>query len=233
VKVLVIDVGGSSVKMHGTGWPEPKRIESGSDLTPEKLVEIVRDSLQEWECDVVALGYPGEAARLVPKEEPGNLALGWVGFDFASAFGKPTRLVNDAAMQALGGYTGGRMLFLGLGTGLGSAFVTDRVVLPLELGRLCLGRSASTLSDRLGNPGLEKMGKARWNRLVIETATMLRGAFAADYVVLGGGNARNVGALPDGVRRGGNDDAFVGGFRLWEADVELHETHSTVWRIVP
>lgn len=143
------------------------------------------------------------------------------------------RLINDAAMQALGGYAGGRMLFLGLGTGLGSAFVSDRIVLPLELGSLRDRNAKSALSDRLGKNGLRRLGRTKWRRHVLDAALRLRLAFAADYVLLGGGNACKVGELPENVHRGGNeDDAFIGGFRLWEERVELHETHKVVWHVL-
>jgi polyphosphate glucokinase len=233
VNILVIDVGGSHVKLLATGQREPRRFDSGPHLTPEQLVEHVHALTADWQFDAVSLGYPGSVGHTEPEEEPGNLGDGWVGFDFEAAFGKPVRVVNDAAMQALGGYDGGRMLFLGLGTGLGSALVTDRVVVPLELGRLRYGSEPGNLADRLGKRGLKRLGEGEWARLVAETAAWLREAFASDYVILGGGNAEKVPTLPEGIRRGGNEDAFTGGFRLWEERVEPHDCPpSTTWRVV-
>ncbi|MDB5312400.1 MAG: hypothetical protein JWO38_6602 [Gemmataceae bacterium] len=233
MNVLVVDIGGSHVKMLASGHTESRQFDSGKDLTPRAMVDRVREMTADWRYDVVSLGYPGKVGPNGPEEEPGNLAHGWVGFDFGKAFGKPVRVVNDAAMQAIGGYTGGRMLFLGLGTGLGSALVAERVVVPLELGNLPY-KTGELLSDRLGKRGLEKYGKAEWVRMVGEVTGVLRVAMMADYVVLGGGNAAEVDPLPEGVRRGGNADAFTGGFRLWEDDVEPHDRPpSTAWRVVP
>ena len=230
--VLVVDVGGTHVKVIATGVDEPRRHPSGPDLTPETLVTIVRETAADWHYDVVSLGYPGAVDSTGPRAEPGNLADGWVGFDFASAFGVPVRVVNDAVMQALGGYDGGRMLFLGLGTGLGSALVTEHVVVPLELGCLPYG-DGSTIAERLGRAGLEEDGITEWQHAVGEVTDVLRTAFAADYVMLGGGNAERVDPLPPKTKRGGNDDAFTGGFRLWEEMVEPHDRRPpAVWRVV-
>ncbi len=230
--MLVIDVGGSQVKMLATGAPEERRFHSGPGLTPDTLVQRVRELTLDWHHDAISLGYPGAVDAEGAAAEPGNLGGGWVGFDFARAFGKPVRVVNDAVMQALGGYDGGRMLFLGLGTGLGSALITEHVVVPLELG--CLAhREGGKLGERLGRHGLATIGKPAWQRAVAETTSMLREAFAADYVVLGGGNAKHVDPLPPGTRRGGNGDAFKGGFRLWEETVEPHDRRPPpVWRVV-
>jgi polyphosphate glucokinase len=232
VNILVVDVGGSHVKVLASGQPEPRRFRSGKSLTPLALVERVGKLVADWRYEAVTLGYPGRVGPDGPEEEPGNLAPGWVGFDFATAFGRPVRVVNDAAMQAVGGYAGGRMLFLGLGTGLGSALVADRVVIPLELGRLRLG-SAEPLGDRLGKKGLARQGKDAWARAVTKAVRALRDAVAADYVVLGGGNADRVRPLPEGVSRGGNQDAFAGGFRFWHDAVEPHDAPpSDAWRVV-
>ncbi|HET7219565.1 MAG TPA: hypothetical protein VFJ02_16025, partial [Vicinamibacterales bacterium] len=177
-------------------------------------------------------GYPGEVDARGPRREPGNLGDGWVGYDFGKAFGKPVRILNDAVLQALGGYDGGRMLFLGLGTGVGSALVTEHVVVPLELG--CLPYCPDeTLFDRIGSGGRAKYGHTAWAESVSMVTAMLKKAFAADYVLLGGGNAKHVDPLPQGARRGGNADAFTGGFRLWEEVVEPHDRRSSsVWRVV-
>jgi polyphosphate glucokinase len=232
MRVLVIDVGGSHVKLLATGATEPRRFDSGEHLTPERLVSQVRELAEDWDYDAVSLGYPGEAGPEGPISEPGNLGPGWVGYDFGAAFGHPVRVINDAAMQALGAYSRGRMLFLGLGTGLGSALVAERVVIPLELGCLPFG-SDETLFDRLGKAGREKHGTAAWSNAVAETAAVLRKAFVVDEVVLGGGHAEEVDPLPDHVRRGGNEDAFAGGFRLWERTVEPYDRHPPhVWRVL-
>jgi polyphosphate glucokinase len=230
--VLVVDVGGSHIKLRESRGGQVCRLESHPDLTPEELVGVVRDAVGTWAFDVLSLGVPGAVAVHGPVQEPGNLGSGWIGFDFAAAFGKPVRLVNDAVLQALGAYDGGRMLFLGLGTGLGSAFVSEHVAVPMELGNLRLYGNGS-LGDQLGRKGLEALGLFEWRRRAADAAVMLREAFAADYVVLGGGNAERVEPLPEGVRRGGNEDAFTGGLRLWEEVVEPHDREPPpVWRVV-
>jgi polyphosphate glucokinase len=234
VKVLVIDVGGSHVKLLVTGVDaeDARRFDSGKDLTPGELVARTKALVSDWDYDVVSIGYPGRVGADGPIAEPGNLADGWMDFDYPKAFDRPVRLVNDAVMQALGSHDGGRMLFLGLGTGLGSALVANHVIVPLELGTLRL-RGNETLFDRLGKEGLERSGEEAWAEAVRDTAQHLRDAFLADYVVLGGGNAERVGELPKHIRRGGNEDAFIGGFRLWEEDVEPHDRpHSPIWRVV-
>jgi polyphosphate glucokinase len=234
VKVLVIDIGGSHVKMLMTGVEpeEARRFESGKHLTPDELVAQTKALVSDWDYDVVSIGYPGRVGSDGPSAEPGNLSDGWVGFDYPKAFEHPVRIVNDAAMQALGAYDGGRMLFLGLGTGLGSTLVANHVIVPLELGSLRL-RGKRDLFQRLGRDGLERRGRKAWAAAVLDTAQHLRDAFLADYVVLGGGNAERIDELPKHIRRGGNEDAFTGGFRLWEEDVEPHDRpHSPIWRVV-
>jgi polyphosphate glucokinase len=230
--VLVVDVGGSHVKMLASAAPEPRTFDSGKELTPTRLVSEVRERTADWNYDVISLGYPGAVDAHGPSAEPGNLGGGWVRFDFSKAFGKRVRVINDAAMQALGGYDGGRMLFIGLGTGVGSALVTEHVIVPLELGCLPYGNDDS-LFDRLGSAGLEASGEDAWARAVRRVITTLREAFAADYILLGGGNAHRLHPLPEAARRGGNEDAFTGGFRLWEEVVEPHDRRSErVWRVV-
>lgn len=220
------------MKLFASRADQPRFFRSGPDLTPAELVERVRRETQTWEYDVVSIGYPGPTGPRGPTGEAGNLGPGWVGFDFADALGRPVRIVNDAAMQALGSYTDGRMLFLGLGTGLGSAVIGEHVIFTLELGRLP-HRSGDTLADRLGKAGLERLGVAAWARSVCEAVEDLRPVFVADDVVLGGGNADLVSPLPEGARRGGNEDAFTGGFRLWEEDVEHHDAPpSGIWRVM-
>lgn len=229
---LVIDVGGSHVKLLATGQTEPRRFDSGKNLTPNALIAQVRAFTPDWKYDVVSLGYPGTVGPNGPIQEPGNLGHGWVGFDYEAGFGCPIRVVNDAAMQALGGYAGGRMLFLGLGTGLGSALVADHVVVPLELGPLPYSAD-ETLAQRLGKGGRERHGHEAWMRALTETVWMLMPVFMADYLLLGGGNAEQVDPLPERVRRGGNEGALAGGFRLWEEQIEPHDGHlSHVWRVV-
>lgn len=230
--VLVIDVGGSHVKLYAGSCSRVRRFDSRPDLTPPMLVDDVIAHTSDWSYDVISLGFPGIASGGRPEAEPGNLGIGWIDFDFEGAFGKPVRLVNDAVMQALGAYDGGRMVFLGLGTGLGSALITEHVVVPLELGSLPL-RDGATMAQLLSRDGLEANGMSRWLQDVHDASCVLRRAFAADYVVLGGGNAMRVDPLPHAVRRGGNEDACTGGFRLWEEMVEPQDREPQgVWRVV-
>jgi len=212
--VLAIDVGGSHVKALVSGEREPRRADSGPAFTPEQMVEAVKKLAEGWTWEAVSVGVPTpvHGGRIV--HDPVNLGAGWVGFDFASAFGKPTRVVNDAAMQALGSYEGDTMLFLGLGTGLGSALVTDGLVQPMELGHLPYRKG--TFEDYVGEAGLERRGKKRWRQDVADVIEKLSAALEPDYVVLGGGNADKVKELPPNVRLGDNENAFVGGFRLWD-----------------
>jgi hypothetical protein len=215
-RVLAVDVGGSHVKLLVEGATGPRRFDSGPDLTPERMVAGVLAAGRGWSWDVIALGYPGPVEHGRPVAEPNNLGRGWVGFDFERAFGCRVRVLNDAAMQAIGSYAGGRMLFLGLGTGLGSALVVDGTLVPLELGRLRYKRR--TYEDYLGERGLKRLGKKRWRRHVLRAVEELRAATLPDEVVLGGGNADEVGELPPGVRRGDNRNAFPGGFRMWRVE---------------
>lgn len=215
--ILVIDVGGTKIKILAAGQTEPRKAPSGRGFTPGKLVEAVRELAHDWTYDAISLGYPGLAGAQGPRSEPGNLGPGWVGFDYATAFGKPVKLINDASMQALGSYEGGRMLFLGLGTGLGSTLIAGNVIVPLELGQLYFDKSR-TLNDVLSRRGLRRLGKTAWRSAVNHAVTALMRAFIADYVVIGGGNAKNVKELPPGVRLGHNLTAFRGGVRLWNLD---------------
>ena len=216
MRILVVDVGGTHVKLLATGQPERVKLDSGPALTPDQMVGAVQAAARDWAYDVVSVGYPGPVRDGRPMADPRNLGPGWVGFDFAAAFGRPTRVINDAAMQALGSYEGGRMLFLGLGTGLGSALVVDGIVQPLELAHLPY-RRGRTFEEYVGAAGRARHGQARWLRLVADVTARLRDAMQADYVVLGGGNAKKLGELPPGARLGANANAFAGGFRLWEA----------------
>jgi polyphosphate glucokinase len=214
-RVLVIDVGGTHVKILATGQKEPLKIASGPSLTARAMVRVVKDSIGDWKFDCISLGYPGPIINGHPLREPHNLGGGWVGFDFRQAFGRPVKVINDAAMQALGSYEGGRMLFLGLGTGLGSAMIVDGVLEPMELAHL-LYKQGKTYEDYLGLRGLQRLGKKKWRRHVAKVAKKLKVALAADYVVLGGGNCKKLKELPPGARLGCNQNAFLGGFRLWQ-----------------
>jgi polyphosphate glucokinase len=214
MNVLVVDVGGTHVKILATGQDEPRRFPSGPLLTAEQMVATVKDLAGEWTYDVVSIGYPGPALRGRPVAEPRHLGPGWVGFDYQAAFGRPVKLVNDAAMQALGSYQGGKMLFLGLGTGLGSTLVVDGIVEPMELGHLPYRKS--TYEDYVGIRGLEQRGKKKWRLYVADVVALLTAALEPDDVVLGGGNIKKLKQLPPGCRAGDNANAFRGGFRLWE-----------------
>jgi polyphosphate glucokinase len=221
VPVLTVDIGGSSIKVLASGHTEPRKRRSGKNLTPAKMVEIVQDLAEGWDYEAVSIGYPGLVGNQGPSSEPVNLGPGWVGFDFSSAFGLPVRIMNDAAMQALGSYEGGRMLFLGLGTGVGSTLITEEVILTLELGQLPYKRG-ETLGEALGRQGLKRLGKTAWRRAVTDMASALMKAFLADSVVIGGGNAKKLKELPPGVRQSHNLTAFRGGFRLWETGAAPH-----------
>lgn len=214
-RVLAIDVGGSHVKaLVSTPGIDYRRFVSGPELGPREMVDGVRDLTGDWQYDKVSIGVPAPVRANHVLTEPVNLGRGWVAFDFQGAFGKPTKVVNDAAMQALGSYQGGKMLFLGLGTGLGSALVVDHVVEPMELAHLPFRKA--TFEDYVGQRGRDRFGKKKWQKAVHETIERLSAALEVDYVVLGGGNARKVADLPAHVRLGANDNAFLGGFRLWE-----------------
>jgi polyphosphate glucokinase len=214
-RVLVIDVGGTHVKMMAPGQKVPIKIPSGPEMTARKMVRIVKNVVRDWTFDVISLGYPGPIINGRPVREPHNLGGGWVGFDFNKAFGKPVKLINDAAMQALGSYRGGRMLFLGLGTGLGSAMIVDGVLEPMELAHL-LYKKGKTYEDYLGLRGLERLGRKKWSRYVAKVHKKLKSALGADYVVLGGGNRKELKKVPPGARLGSNENAFIGGFRMWQ-----------------
>ena len=228
----MVDIGGTHVKASVSSGDEVRTFDSGTTLTPESLVSGVRELVADWDFAAISIGYPGKVDVRGPRGEPGNLGQGWVGFDFSAAFGRPVRVANDAVMQALGAYRGGRMLFLGLGTGLGSAFVVERVVVPLELGNLPW-TSDRSLGDTVGKKGRAEFGDERWLESVHRMVEVLAPAFSADYVTLGGGNAKHVEPLPERTHRGGNRDAFVGGVRLWEEMVEPHDrSPDRVWRVV-
>jgi len=217
MNILVVDIGGTNVKILASGQAEPRKFPSGSKMTPQQMVSGVKELARDWRYDVVSLGYPGLVHRGRIVSEPHNLAPQWAGFDFEAAFECPVRLLNDAAMQALGSYRGGTLLFLGLGTGLGSALVTEGVVVPMELAHLSYKRR--TYEEHVGNRGLKRLGKRKWSEHVAYAVERLIEVFYPDDIVLGGGNAKKLRKLPAGCRLGDNANAFVGGFRLWE------ETH--------
>ena len=215
LKVLVIDVGGTNVKLLVTGEREPRKIHSGPTMTARRMVDAVKRATADWTYDVVSMGYPGPVQDGRPLVEPKNLGGGWVEFNFKKAFGRPVKVINDAAMQALGSYKGGRMLFLSLGTGLGSTLVIDGVLAPMELAHLPYSKG-QTYEDYVGLRGLRRCGKKKWRRQVLKVTQALRQALQVEYIVLGGGNAKKMKDLPEGTRLGNNANAFLGGFRMWE-----------------
>ncbi|HXY34503.1 MAG TPA: ROK family protein [Planctomycetaceae bacterium] len=214
MNVLVIDVGGTHVKVLATGQTEHREFDSGANMTPAEMVAGVEKAAEGWTYDVIAMGYPGPVLRGKPVAEPKNLGQGWVGFDFEAAFKRPVKVINDAAMQALGSYRGGRMLFLGLGTGLGSALILDGILEPMELAHLPYKKR--TFEDYVGIRGLKRFGKKKWRKLVADVVTQLSAAVQAEEVVLGGGNVKKLKELPPNCRAGDNNNAFLGGFRLWD-----------------
>ena len=226
-KILVIDIGGSNVKLM-ISRSGKRKFKSGPHLTPREMVAQIEPLVSDWKFDAISIGFPSPVrdGRIV--SEPKHLGKGWVRFDFEKAFGKPVRIINDASMQALGSYHGGRMLFLGLGTGLGSALVWTNYVLPLELGDLPY-RNGSIIEDYLGKPGLARLGEKTWRRDVEHALIQLKKALIADYVVLGGGNAKKFDELPEGIERGHNRNAFLGGTRLWQIDLR---TRRPKWQIL-
>ena len=213
-RVLAIDVGGSHVKLLVQGEAEPRKFDSGPKLTPQKMVEGTLAAVEGWSWDAASVGIPTPVRGSKAVSEPANLGKGWVGFDFEEAFGHPTKVVNDAVMQGLGSYEGGRMLFLGLGTGLGSALIIDGVVEPLELAHLPFRKG--TFEDYVGERSLIRRGKKKWRKLVFDVVEQLAKAMQPDYIVIGGGGVKDLDEMPPNARRGDNELAFLGGFRLWD-----------------
>jgi polyphosphate glucokinase len=218
MNVLVIDVGGTHVKILATGQSEHRKFDSGPKLNAERMVRGVKELATGWNYDVVTIGYPGLVLRGRPIADPHNLGRGWVGFDYEAAFGCSVRIINDAAMQALGSYRGEKMLFLGLGTGLGSTLIVDGTVEPMELGHLPYRKA--TYEDYVGIRGLERLGKKKWREAVNDVVAQLVAALEPDDVVLGGGNVKKLKDLPPGCRVGDNANAFIGGFRVWDESFE-------------
>ncbi len=215
--VLAIDIGGTHVKVRVPADPDKREFESGPTLTPQQMVDGVKAAAKGWTYDRVSIGIPAPLVKGVPAKEPSNLGPGWTSFDYGGAFGTPTKIINDAAMQAVGSHNAGRMLFLGLGTGLGSCMIADRVILPLELAHMPY-RKGRTFEDYVGLRGLKRLGKRRWRKHVDAVVGILRAALLPDDVVIGGGNVKNLNDLPEGCRAGDNANAFIGGFRLWEPE---------------
>jgi polyphosphate glucokinase len=217
--ILVIDVGGTHVKLLVSGMKQPIIIPSGPTLTPGVMLRQVKEALKNFPYDLVSIGYPGPVVHGRPLREPHNLGGGWVGFDFRKALGRPVKIINDAAMQALGSYKGGRLLFLGLGTGLGSAMIADGVVEPMEIAHLPYKRG-KTYEHYLGIRGLKRLGRKKWERQVDKVVLLLREALQPEEVVLGGGNVTKLKKLPPGTRLGNNENAFRGGFELWRGGAD-------------
>ena len=226
-RVLVIDVGGSNVKLMVSRW-ERRKFESGPELTPREMVTQMKPLLQDWSFDAISMGFPAPVRNGRIMSEPKHLGPRWTRFNYEKSLGKPIRIVNDAAMQALGSFHGGRMLFLGLGTGLGSALIWETNVLPLELGDLPYGKG-DVIEDYLGKSGSKKLGEKRWKREVLRAVLLLKKSLMADYVVLGGGSAKKFDRLPDGIEFGHNRNAFLGGVRLWQID---RRTRRPKWQIM-
>lgn len=217
MKILVIDVGGTHVKLRLQDQDEVRKCPSGPTLTGKQMVDMVRAAVKDWTYDRITIGYPGPVIEGVIQLEPVNLGNGWLGFDFAKAFECPVRLINDAAMQALGSYEGGRMLFLGLGTGLGSALVYNNFLIPMELGHLPYKKGLE-FEEYVGQAGLKRLGRRKWQRAVFDVVMRLQNAFLCEYIVLGGGNVKKLDELPPACRMGDNSNAFLGGIRLWAKD---------------
>ncbi|MDP9005099.1 MAG: ROK family protein [Verrucomicrobiota bacterium] len=225
-KILVIDIGGTHVKLM-ISRREKRKFDSGPRLTPRQLITQVKKTAEGWSYDAISIGFPSPVHKGRIAKDPKHLGKGWVGYNFSKSLGKPTRVMNDAAMQALGSYRGGRMLFLGLGTGLGSTLVWQRNVLPLELGDLPY--EGGIIEEVLGKPGLERLGKKEWEREVLFCLAQLKISFIADYVMLGGGNSKVLDEVPEGVELGHNRNAYLGGCRMWESDPK---TRAPKWNVI-
>jgi predicted NBD/HSP70 family sugar kinase len=219
MNVLVIDIGGSNIKLLATGQPERIKIPSGTNFRPEELVPLVKEATKDWTYEAISIGFPGVVKHGQVEADPVNMGTGWKGFDFAHAFGCPVKIINDAVMQALGSYAGGKLLFMGFGTGLGTALIFDELLLPLEGGHLPF--KLGTFETHVGNAALKKLGKTKWKELVYQTIEHFRHCFQPDEIVLGGGNSKLLDELPANCRLGSNKNAFTGGFRLWERSFDI------------
>ena len=226
-QTLVVDIGGTHVKLMVEG-AEQRMFDSGARMQPDQFVAQLKEQTHDWNFETVSIGFPSPVRDGKIAKEPKHLGPGWVGFDFGRALGKSVQVINDAAMQALGSYRGGRMLFLGLGTGLGSALALEQMLFPLELGDLPY-RERDIIENFLGIPGIDRLGEKEWKDEVIFAVTHLKKSFIADYVVLGWGNVHRFDQLPDGIERGKNENAFIGGLRLWEADASTGRKKWTVF----
>ncbi|MEY2562427.1 MAG: polyphosphate glucokinase [Verrucomicrobiota bacterium] len=225
-KILVIDIGGTHVKLM-ISRREKRKFDSGPKLTPRQLIAQVKKTAEGWSYDAISIGFPAPVHKGRVANDPKHLGKGWIGYNFTKSLGKPTRVMNDAAMQALGSYRGGRMLFLGLGTGLGSTLVWQRNVLPLELGDLPY--EGGIIEEVLGKPGLERLGKKEWEREVLFCLAQLKLSLIADYVMLGGGNSKVLDEVPEGVELGHNRNAYLGGCRMWEID---SKSRAPKWNVI-
>jgi len=231
-QILVIDVGGTHVKVRVSGSREERRAVSGPAMTAARMVRDIKSMTKDWKYDVVSIGFPGVVIHGRPVHEPHNLGPGWVRFDFAKAFGHPVKMINDAAMQALGSYKKGRMLFLGFGAGLGSAMIVDGILEPMELAHLPY-KNGKTYEDYVGDRALKRLGKKRWRLYVADIVKRLKDALEADYVVLGGGNSRHIKNLPAGAELGDNRNAFIGGMRLWKEEPKSRAGRKRVSHMEP
>lgn len=230
MKVLMIDVGGTNVKLMASGHEGFRKFPSGPELTAAKMVKGVLETTQDWEYEAVTLGFPGLVREGKVARNPLNLAGGWLDYDFDKGFKRPVRVINDAAMQALAAYEGGRMLFVGLGTSVGATLIVDDTVVPLEIGTLRLSKTEAFM-DRLSKEALDADGKERWQKAATRAVEILRDVFWPDHLVIGGGNAKHLDPLPEGSERGENQDAFRGAIRLWSGSDLLAEPLETTWRI--
>ncbi len=228
--ILMIDIGGSNVKYMNAREGEMRMVESGKKMGPSEMASAVHKETADWNYDAISIGYPGLVRDGRPAREPLNLGDGWVDFDFESAFGKPVRMINDAAMQALGNYRGGRLLFLGFGTSIGACVIADDVVVPLEIGRIKVGAN-DRLVDRVSKKALKKHGLGPWIRAVEETVELLGDVFQPDEIVLGGGNAKKIRKLPTGCRLVDNGSAYLGAERLWEKTDLYAMPNVSTWKI--
>jgi predicted NBD/HSP70 family sugar kinase len=225
---LVVDIGGTNIKLWRTGEDDKVKFPSGKELTPEGMIKEIKENLDDFTFDRVSIGYPGPVVHGRPAAEPYNLGAGWVDFDFAQSFGCLVRVMNDACMQALGSYEGGKMLYLGLGTSMGTAFIQDKTIVPLALGHLKF-HQGENFNHYLSRKGLDRNGPKQWREAVFDAAATLKEAFLADYVVVGGGNAKKLKDLPEGVRLGSNHNAYFGGLRMWEDAQELEAPQMDVY----